>query len=196
MTLASDAMKGLNKAETAVNSSEKPANPAPKSSEKPATSAQKSSEKPAQTDKQVKLSSEQAKAVSEMVALKNFIEKNKLGVDDGKKTYVKAEVYQYIAQQKGLLPTFLTEEGYRDDKTYFCRTTCILRTIEGVEISRSTMIADKKEDFLKPLDDFAVMGLSETRAMARAVKNIYGYLLTAIGYQATPLEEINDKKGQ
>lgn len=184
MTLASDAMKGLNKAEKEINE------------EKPATSAPKSAEKPAKPEKQLKLTDEQKKAVAEMMSLKNFIEKNKLGVEEGNRKYVKVEVYQYIAQQKGLLPTFLTEEGYRDDKTYFCRTTCILRNVSGVEISRSTMLADKKEDFLKTLDDFAVMGLSETRALARAVKNIYGYLLTAIGYQATPLEEINEKKGK
>lgn len=176
MTLASDAMKGLNTAEKEINK-EKPA-PAPKAKE----------------EKKVKLTPEQAKAVSEMVGLKNFIESNKLGVTEGARKYVKVEVYQYIAQLKNLLPTFLTEEGYREDKTYFCRTTCILRTVEGTEISRSTMVADKKEDFLKDKDDFAVMGLSETRALARAVKNIYGYLLTAIGYQATPLEEINEKE--
>lgn len=172
MTLASDAMKGLNTAEKAINSEEK----------KPAPKAEKS--------EKITLTAEQQKNVSDMLALKTFIEKNKLGVSDGGRKYVKVEVYQYIAQMKGLLPTFLTEENYREDKTYFCRTTCILRTVDGLEISRSTMLADKKEEFLKDKDNFAVMGLSETRALARAVKNIYGYLLTAIGYQATPLEEI------
>ena len=186
MTLASDAMKGLNKAETAVNK------------EKPATPARKSVEKPAQPDK-VQLSPEQMKAITEMTALKNFIEKNELGVQEGSRKYVKSEVYQYIAQQKGLIPTFLTEDGYREDKdgkVYFAKTTCILHNVNGTEISRSTMLADKSEEFLKDKDDFATMGLSETRAIARAVKNIYGYLLVAIGYQATPLEEINEKKGK
>ena len=183
MTLASEAMKGLNKAETEINK-EKP---------KTATPATK---KPVQ-EKKIELTPEQQKAVADMLALKRFIEGNHLGISDGKKNYVKAEVYQYIAQQKHLLPTFLTEDGFREDGVYFCKTTCILRKTDTMEeISRSTMLAEKSEDWASKLDNFAVMGLSETRAMARAVKNIYGYLLTAIGYQATPFEEINEKKGK
>ncbi len=183
MTLASDAMKGLNKAETAVNKAEpKPVEPA-KAEEK---------KKPA---KKVELSPEQLKAVQDLASLKKFIEDNKLGLDDNGKKYVKVEVWQYLAQQHGLIPTYLSEEVSYGE-TYGVKTTCILHNVQGAEISRSTMIACRDEDFLKDKDRFAVMGLSETRAFARAVKNIYGYLLVALGFNATPWEEITEKKGK
>ena len=176
MALASEAMKGLNKAEESVNKEAKTKKSPEKSTPAP----------------EVKLSPEQQEAVKRMLSLKNFIEKNNLGIQDGKKKYVKAEVYQYIAQQQGLIPTLLTEEEYRND-VYVCKTTCILNSVKtGAEISRSSMIARSDEEWLKGMEKYATMGLSETRAIARAVKNIYGYLLTAIGYQTTPAEEIKN----
>lgn len=194
MTLASDAMKGLNKAENAVNKAE---NPAPKTETISVSSTAKvdkgTEPKPV---KNIKLTEEQAKAIQELAALKKFIEDNKLGLDDHGKKYVKVEVWQYLAQQHGLIPTYLSEETAYGD-TYGVKTTCILHNAQGQEISRSTMIATRDEEFLKNLDRFAVMGLSETRAFARAVKNIYGYLLVALGFNATPWEEITiEKKGK
>ena len=180
MTLASDAMKGLGKAENAVNKAETPKKVEPKKAVKKEAT-------------EIEISPEQQEAISQLLALKNFIEKNHLGLKDGDKKYVKVEVWQYLAQQRGLIPTFLSEELTYGD-VYGVKTTCILHTQQGQEVSRSTMIATRDEQFLADKDRFAVMGLSETRAFARAVKNIYGYLLVSLGFNATPWEEITIKK--
>lgn len=182
MTLASDAMKGLQKAEKGVN--EKKTTTTPPKDQKPVKTAGNGSQ-----DKKVELSDDAKK----LLALKTFIETNNLGLDDNGKKYVKVEVWQYLAQQRGLIPTFLSEETQYGEN-YGVKTTCILHNASGLEITRSTMIATRDEEFLKDKDRFAVMGLSETRAFARAVKNIYGYLLVALGFNATPWEEITIKK--
>lgn len=193
MTLASDAMKGLNKAENAVN---KAGNPAPKTETISVSSTAKVDKGTEPTPvKNIKLTEEQKKAIQELASLKKFIEDNSLGLDDHGKKYVKVEVWQYLAQQHGLIPTYLSEE-VNYGEVYGVKTTCLLRNSQGQEISRSTMIACRDEDWLKEKDRFAVMGLSETRAFARAVKNIYGYLLVALGFNATPWEEITEKKGK
>lgn len=181
--LASDAMKGLNKAEKAVN--EVRVEVASPSAEKPQVDVKK-----AQRGTK-KLSSEVQRAVQQMEALKNFIEANKLGFERDGKKYVKVDAWQYLIQQKGITPTFISEEAETDSHIYYVKTTCILRNSSGVEITRSTMIASQDEKFLANLDRFAVMGMSQTRALARTVKNVYGYLLVALGFQATPWEEIS-----
>lgn len=183
MTLASDAMKGFNKAEAVVNKGElktAPVEPTKKVESK-------------NPIKKVELLPEQLKAIQELTSLKKFIEDNKLGLSSNGKKYVKVEVWQYLAQQHQLIPTFLSEEVSYGE-TYGVKTICILHNAQGGEISRSTMIACRDEDFLRDKDRFAVMGLSETRAFARAIKNIYGYLLVALGFNATPWEEIAEKK--
>lgn len=182
--LASDAMKGLNKAEKAVNEAKTVVEPS--SAEKPLKTA-----KNGQKELKKELSPETQRAVQQMEALKKFIEVNKLGFEKDGKKYVKADVWQYLIQQRGLTPSFISEEGKTDDQVYYVKTTCVLLTADGREVTRSSMIASKDEKFLKDLDRFAVMGLSQTRALARTVKNVYGYLLVALGFQATPWEEIS-----
>lgn len=169
MTLASDAMKGFAESEASINSAEKSPTVSKKSPKTPKGN------------------------IAEAEALRNFIEANKLGVSDGNRKFVKVEAYQFIANMKGLIPTFSMVDGVGENG-YYCKATCYLKR-DNVEVSRSTMMAEKGETFLCDKDKFAVMGTAQTRALARAVKNIYGYMLAAIGYQATPLEEIDNLTG-
>lgn len=107
------------------------------------------------------------------------------------KNYVTYTVWQFIASAVGLMPSF---ECVKDGDTIIC--TCTLYNRQQVEVSKSTMMASKEETFLKDKDDFAIWGMAQTRALSRAVKNIYGYLVEQAGYQSTPLEEIIEKKGE
>lgn len=166
MALASEAMKSLEKAESKINN-------------KPVENVVK------------KTTEEQP---SDIARLKAFIDNNHLGFEKNGKKFVTVEAWQFLAQIKGLLPTFESEEC-NINGVYAVRTTCDLRTTNGLSVSKSTMIATADEVFLSDKDKFAVWGMSETRAFARSLKNIYGYLLVALGFQATPGEEITEKKG-
>lgn len=104
---------------------------------------------------------------------------------DGK-NYVKAGVYQFIADLKGIIPSFAFDSESTQEEVW---CTCILRK-DGEEISRTTMYADKKELFLRDKEDFAVWGMAQTRAFSRAMKNIYGYLVELAGFQSISIEEI------
>lgn len=104
---------------------------------------------------------------------------------DGK-NYVKAGVYQFIAAQEHILPSFSFDSESTQEEVW---CTCILRNA-GIEVSRATMYADKKELFLRDKPDFAVLGMAQTRAFVRAMKNIYGYLVELAGYQSIAVEEV------
>lgn len=106
---------------------------------------------------------------------------------DGK-SYVKAGVYQYLAYLLGITPSFQFEDESTQEQVW---CTCTLyKDEDGGEISRTTMYADKKELFLRDKPDYAVIGMAQTRAFVRAMKNVYGFLIEAAGYQAIAIEEI------
>lgn len=105
---------------------------------------------------------------------------------DGK-SYVKAGVYQYLANLLHITPEFDFEQESTQEQVW---CTCILRNANGDRITHTTMYADKKELFLRDKPDYAVIGMAQTRAFVRAMKNIYGFLIEAAGYQAIAIEEI------
>lgn len=110
---------------------------------------------------------------------------------DGK-SYVKVGVYQYLASLLHITPSFdFAEESTQDE--VWC--ICTLVNKNGIEITHTTMYADKNEEFLKDKPAYAVLGMAQTRAFVRAMKNIYGYLMEYAGYQSVAIEEI-EKKGK
>lgn len=110
---------------------------------------------------------------------------------DGK-SYVKAGVYQYLASSLHITPSFDFEPNSTSDEVW---CICSLINSKGVEITHTTMYADKNEEFLKDKPAYAVLGMAQTRAFVRAMKNIYGFLMEYAGYQSVAIEEI-EKKGK
>lgn len=106
---------------------------------------------------------------------------------DGK-SYVKAGVYQYLTYLLGITPSFEFEpESTQEEVWCTCR---LYNDDDGGEVTHTTMYADKKELFLRDKPDYAVLGMAQTRAFVRAMKNVYGFLIEAAGYQAIAIEEI------
>lgn len=117
-----------------------------------------------------------------------FAEKYDLVVTDkesGKKA-VRCEVWQFLLELMNVLPSFESE---------YCEagviTTCTLYTAQGKIVSRSSTIASNTESFLKDKPAYAVWGMSQTRALARAAKNVYGYIMVQAGYSAVPSDELS-----
>lgn len=132
-------------------------------------------------------------AQSEFEAFRAYVNGSKLAIDRGDgKIYLRAEAWLYLAKLKEVVPHCTTTERY-DDRTgelLSVKAECRLLDMDGNEISRSDMIATKKEGFLNPLEDFAVYGMAQTRAISRAVRDVFGYVAKGAGFEATPAEEI------
>ena len=137
---------------------------------------------------------------SDAALLRAFVTKNGLALKKGNgKVYLLAEAWQFVARLKGLIPSFesvsefdTTVDGNGKAIRYLkVTTTCILKRVSDLEeVSRATIVATSLEQFLSDKPAYAIWGMSETRAMSRAIRNIYGYVAIDAGYQATPLEEI------
>lgn len=118
----------------------------------------------------------------------DFAEKYNLVVHDkrtGKKA-VRCEVWQFILENEQVTPSL--ESEYSEAGII---TTCRLFDKGGKEISHSSTIASNTEPFLKDKPAYAVWGMSQTRALSRAAKNVYGHLVVMAGYSATPSDEMD-----
>lgn len=110
---------------------------------------------------------------------------------DGK-SYVKVGAYQYLADLVGVVPSFEFDANSTNEEVW---CTCILKEPKtGIRVTETTMYANKKEKFLRDKEDFAVLGMAQTRAFVRAMKNVYGFIMELAGYQAVGIEEISLEK--
>ena len=123
--------------------------------------------------------------------VRSFADKTHNVVTLNGKSYVKAGVYQYLASLLHITPEFDFEPESTSSEVW---CVCSLRNQSGRELTHTTMYASKEEEFLKGKADFAVLGMAQTRAFVRAMKNIYGYLMEYAGYQSVAIEEIEKEK--
>lgn len=144
---------------------------------------------------------EENQAESIVAKFGKFCVANNMVMTLGGKQYLKAEAWQYLASLIGLFPscecltlfkavknkdTGETEQVFVGVKTI----VTLIRSRDLAEVSKATMTARCDEPFLKDKDDFAVYGMSQTRAISRAVRNVYGWVAVAAGYEATPYDEM------
>lgn len=121
-----------------------------------------------------------------------FVNKTKTYIEINGKKYLKAEAWLFLAKLKNLVPSTTVVPVY-DNYGNVMRVTAVCKLYNkenGEEVSQSAMVADKKEKFLSGLDDFAVFGMAETRAISRAIRNIYGYVAVGAGFESTPSTEM------
>nr|DAS05681.1 MAG TPA: hypothetical protein [Caudoviricetes sp.] len=141
----------------------------------------------------VSTNSTQPKCVDDDVSkLKAFVDGAGLAIKkaDGK-TYLLAEAWQYIMVLKNLTARCEYEDS-RDEKGVLTVTVeCDITDENDNVVSDGVMQARSDEQWLSDKSEFAVYGMAQTRAISRALRNRYGYLARACGFQATPLEEIS-----
>lgn len=140
------------------------------------------------------------KDAQDMAKLKNYVRENKLALEKDGRAYLRVEAWQYILALKGLSPSFESASEVYESvapngkkiRQYMVTTVCELKDKKtGTAISRATMMATNYEKFLKDKPLYATWGMSQTRALSRAVRNVYGYIAVGAGFEATPWEEIN-----
>lgn len=139
----------------------------------------------------VSTNSIQPKCVDDDVSkLKAFVDGAGLAIKkaDGK-TYLLAEAWQYIMALKKLNARCECTDS-RDEKGVLTVTVqCIITDKDGEVVADGVMQARSDEPWLADKPEFAAYGMAQTRAISRAMRNRYGYLARACGFQSTPIEE-------
>ena len=138
----------------------------------------------------------QVKESSEFDAFRNYVNAAGLAIKraDGS-VYLRAEAWLYLAHLKGVTPSVDIVPVYGDfGNIVRCTSVCKLYNKDGEEVSQAAMTASKNEVFLKDLDDYAVIGMAQTRSITRCLRNVYGYVVRGAGFESTPAVEVGLEK--
>lgn len=122
--------------------------------------------------------------------IKTWAEQNHCVVNTEGRNFLAAPVFQYLMNIERLYPFFDFKKG---QGSVGCR--CTLKNRNGFEVTQTVMSASEDEEFLADKDFHAVVGMAQTRAMCRAISNLYGHIIKMAGFTPTPYCEITKKKG-
>lgn len=77
---------------------------------------------------------------------------------------------------------------------YKYECTCVLKRISNGEIvGQGFALCTNAEEIKVTFDEYAVLSMAQTRAIAKAFRNTIGFIMTAAGFDATPAEEMSEK---
>jgi hypothetical protein len=65
----------------------------------------------------------------------------------------------------------------------------LVRISNGDKIGSGFAICSNKEKGKQYFDEYAIVGMAQTRAISRAYRNAFGWIVKLAGYETTPVEE-------
>lgn len=69
----------------------------------------------------------------------------------------------------------------------------VIRTLTSEKVSAGFALCSNEESLKAGFDEYAVMSMAQTRAIAKAFRNLLGFVMKAAGFQDTPAEEMEEK---
>ena len=133
-----------------------------------------------------------AEAQKAAKALADVVSKKKRPVMMNGEQYLEFEDWQTVGRFYGVTAKIISTEylDYGEAKGFQARAVAI-RT-DGMEISaaEAMCLSDEPNWKTKPL--FQLRSMAQTRACAKALRNVLAWVVVLAGYRATPAEEIQD----
>jgi len=126
--------------------------------------------------------------------LSKLINEKKLYKPIGKKKHVFVEGWTTLGALLGVFPypvkSVRLDRG-PDEITY--EATVVVRTLNGVEISKGEAICSNKEYNWFGADEYAIKSMATTRATSKALRIPLGWIMVLSGFNSTPAEEMTDE---
>jgi hypothetical protein len=119
--------------------------------------------------------------------LVDFVNQSGMVVSIKGNKYLKAETWNFLFRQFGYRPV-ITKTGKIDQTTYKAR--CEVYDKDDKIVTSGDAICSKNEASKRAFDDYALLSMAETRALAKAGRLAFGYIVSLAGYSPTPAEEI------
>jgi len=122
--------------------------------------------------------------------LKNVIDEQKLYSNIKGKKYVQVEGWTTLATILNLRPIITSTERLdkKDEVAYTAH--CEVRDYEDRIVGSADAMCSNKEGNWKGRDEYAIMSMSQTRSISKALRLPLGWIMTLAGYSATPSEEM------
>lgn len=132
-------------------------------------------------------------------ALAEFIKEQKLTVKIRGHDYVKVEGWQFAGINFGVVPiveklTRLEESG-ADQHKYQCEVK-LVRLANNQTVGFGIGVCTTKEATKRTFDEYAIASMAQTRAIGKAYRNLFAWLVKAAGFEPTPAEEMDEVVGK
>ena len=125
--------------------------------------------------------------------LQKFVQDNKLTSAIQGKQFPNVEAWQFAGTLLGLSPMLETiEDKSTNTEIKWHATVAIQNVHTGTIVGRGFATCSNKESTKRSFADYAICSMAQTRAVGKAYRLSLGWLMKAAGYEATPLEEMQD----
>ena len=110
------------------------------------------------------------------------------------KQYIEFEDWQTIARFYNItVGCEMTQPIMRDSKMFGYEARAFVYNQQGVKISSAEASCTRDEVNWKVKPEFQLKSMAQTRASAKALRNVLAWVVVLAGYKATPAEEMNDR---
>lgn len=130
--------------------------------------------------------------VSMAKVLKDYVIKNNLYANIVGKNYVLVEGWQFAGGLLGLFPKVVEVKDLGEGK-WFAKVDIVEKRTDKV-VSSGFALCSTKESKKRSFDEYAILSMAQTRAIGKAYRNYIGWVMKLAGYEATPAEEMKNKK--
>lgn len=127
--------------------------------------------------------------------LKKFIEDHKLTTTYEGKNYALVDAWKFAGLNFGL--TCIPEQPVRMQPATEIKYSCEAKVIESKSrelICAGYSICSNQEESKKGSPENTICSMAQTRAIAKAYRNLLGFLMQVAGFESTPAEEMEDVK--
>jgi hypothetical protein len=125
--------------------------------------------------------------------LSDIIKSKKLYKPIGKKNHVFVEGWTTLGALLGVFPYPETSIRLDREDEIAYEATVIVRTLNGMELSKGEAICSSNESNWRNADEYAIKSMATTRATSKALRIPLGWVMVLAGYSATPAEEMMGK---
>jgi len=126
--------------------------------------------------------------------LSKFITEQHLSVKIQGKNFVTVEGWQFAGVSLGLVPVIQSIQNLStvDEYKYQCSVN-LIQVKSGEVVGTGYALCSNKEPNKRSFQEYAILSMSQTRAISRAYRNVLAWLMKASGFEPTPAEEIVDE---
>ena len=129
--------------------------------------------------------------VSFAQVLKKVIVEQKLFTNIQGKNYALVEAWQFCGGALRALPVVTELLDLSDDKQIKYRASVEIRRLDNAQVIASGIaVCSNQEAGKRAFAEYAVASMAQTRAIGKAYRTAFGWLMKLAGYEATPAEEM------
>lgn len=121
--------------------------------------------------------------------LKDYVVKQKLYSNIKGRNYAHVDGWQFAGFLTGMNAIVEEPKNLSTDKEIKWSATAKIYLNDKV-VGAGYALCSNKESIKKGFDEYAIMSMSQTRAIGKAYRNKIGWVMKLAGYESTPAEEV------